>query len=83
MLTALDSGECVNLMAISDVAKRESLVRVMELLPLQNSPRDGWFKAPGIVSVGGALLMELLEVRVSLLAAAAGKTRFYMNYSLF
>ena len=65
MLTALDSGECVNLMAISDVAKRESLVRLMELLPLQNSPGDGWFKAPGIVSVGGAMLMELLKVRKS------------------
>jgi len=61
MLTALDTGECVNISAISDVPLRQALVGIMQCLPLQHSQSDGWYKSQEIASVGGVVLMELIR----------------------
>ncbi len=61
MIASLDTGESVNTDAIKDAHMREELVKILRCLPLQYESRSGWYKRPEIVSVGGVLLMELLD----------------------
>jgi hypothetical protein len=65
MLASLDSGEMVNIRAISNEGKRAFLQGLFEKnLPVLLAPQGGgWYKQEGIASVSGFVLMSLLSAK--------------------
>ena len=61
IIASLDSGESVNVEAIQDIGLRDALTNVLRCLPVKYEQHSGWYKLPEVVSVGGILLMELLN----------------------
>jgi hypothetical protein len=61
MITALDRGEHVNVGAISDVGFRDALISVFQCLPVAMEHGRGFYKSQGVKSIGGFLLMDLLD----------------------
>lgn len=63
MITALDRGEHINVGAISDAGYRNALMSVFQHLPVAMEPGRGFYKSQGVKSIGGFLLMDLLDQR--------------------
>ena len=61
MIAALDAGECVNLHKIRNDQMREELMEVLSYLPVELESGRGYFKSEKVKSVGGFLLMALLD----------------------
>jgi len=61
IIASLDSGESVNVEAIQDIGLRDALTNVLRCLPVKYEQHSGWYKLPEVASVGGILLMELLN----------------------
>ncbi len=65
MITALDAGESVNLLNISDPDYRDWLIQVVSYLPVEYSEtRGGFNKSPDCLSLSGIVLWKLLELNV-------------------
>ena len=61
MVTALDRGEHVNVGSISDAGFRDALMLIFQHLPVEMEPGRGFYKSKGVKSIGGFLLMDLLD----------------------
>jgi hypothetical protein len=64
MMSALDAGEFVNIHAIRDESLRNALVQVFQRLPVEMEPGRGFYKSKAVKSIGGFLLMDLLDQKV-------------------
>jgi len=60
MIGAFDAGEFVNVDAVNNISLRFHLNAIMTCLPLQHSS-NGWYKQQSIMSIGGILLMSLVQ----------------------